>query len=179
VKNFYDGDNSKLYKKYCKTGNLLLDKGCDLLDRNDKGETPLHSAALAGRTLAIKWLITKCKVDINITTKTGETSLHLATQARRKGAIKELLRYGINSGMRGPNGTALDIAKLLREKELIDILEEWHAHPELYSTSPDDASDFDRYTPRGLPLFFFIHVRKWRLTSPSTAVSSSASTAEQ
>lgn len=143
VKNFYDGDNSKMYKKYCKAGNLLLEKGCELLDRNDKGETPLHSAALAGRVLAIKWLITKCRVDINLTTKTGETSLHLATQARRKSAIKELLRYGINPALRGPNGTALDIAKLLRETELVDILEEWAAHPELYSAAPDDAADPD------------------------------------
>jgi ankyrin repeat protein len=134
-----------MYKKYCKAGNLLLEKGCELLDRNDKGETPLHSAALAGRVLAIKWLITKCRVDINITTKTGETSLHLATQARRKSAIKELLRYGVNPALRGPNGTALDIAKLLRETELVDILEEWAAHPELYSTSPDDAADPDGY----------------------------------
>lgn len=74
----------------------------------------------------------------------GETSLHLATQAGRKAAIKELLRYGINSSTKGPNGTALEIARLLKEKELIDILEEWEAHPELYSSDERALSDLDR-----------------------------------
>ena len=65
---FYDGESKKRLLEHLRVAALFLAKGIDINVKNRHGETPLHSACLAGRLLAINWLV-RHGAEINATTR--------------------------------------------------------------------------------------------------------------
>ena len=57
----------------------LLDNGCDLNARDDKGRTPLMHALVAGNVTKARHLV-ECGADINVKDKDGHTARDLAEQ---------------------------------------------------------------------------------------------------
>ena len=65
---FYDGEQKEKLLEYLRVGALFLGKGIDINAKNRHGETALHSACIAGRLLAVNWLV-RHGADINSTTR--------------------------------------------------------------------------------------------------------------
>jgi hypothetical protein len=135
--NIEDFDEEKLtegqnpeFHKFSRAVRLLIDKGVDIRAANSNGETVLHSAALAGKAAAIRWLVhnQKWSVDINSTTNYGDSALHLAARVGAVDAVKALLELGADTFLVGENGTPLNVAESADQKAVVDILETWNAN---------------------------------------------------
>lgn len=55
--------------------------------------------------------------------RTGDTALHLAASTGQVEAIRLLLRSSIDASIAGKNGTALDVAKMVKNSEVISALQ--------------------------------------------------------
>lgn len=92
------------------TTSLLLFLGCDVNDRNDFDETPLHWAAKTGFGNVCSNLIVN-GASVNAEDSDGNTPLHWATEYDQVGVMEVLLANGANPNIENLDGdTAIDIA---------------------------------------------------------------------
>ena len=90
---------------------LLEDPGTEVDVMDDVGETPLHLAAAAGRTLAVQRLL-EHGARVDPPSHHGYTPLHMAARAEKIGAVERLVEHGarvLACNRRGE--TAADIAR--------------------------------------------------------------------
>lgn len=98
---------------------MLLERGANPIAKTNKGETPLHFAAMNGRDETVELLL-DVEVDLDAVTESGETPLHLScrtpleseTAAPRYVRVMQLLlKHGANCDARTNEGwTALHLA---------------------------------------------------------------------
>ena len=100
-------------------------------NRNDKGRTPLLTAAENNQTGAIKCLIEEGRANIeaeldNERGSRGSTPLLLAVRKGHLEAVKVLLKKGANASATAgdPDYNAIQLALFSSEDELLDIVRE-------------------------------------------------------
>ena len=114
------------------TGNIelikqLTDSNIDVNVKRDRGETPLHIAAIFSRYEIAKLLISK-GADVNARNDDGFTPLHQAAYSFTGGpqkirTIELLISKGANVNSKGESGgTPLDIANTWGRKPAADLL---------------------------------------------------------
>eukprot|EP01087_Luapelamoeba_hula_P009173 TRINITY_DN2353_c0_g1_i1.p1 TRINITY_DN2353_c0_g1~~TRINITY_DN2353_c0_g1_i1.p1 ORF type:complete len:1007 (-),score=130.51 TRINITY_DN2353_c0_g1_i1:159-3179(-) len=110
---------------WCEAVGRLVYAGANIRATNQNGESVLHSAAMAGSTAAISWLVDndEWSVDKNATTRHGETCLHLAARSGNLGCVRLLLEIGVNDEIQGSSGTAYEVAEEAGQDEVIELLE--------------------------------------------------------
>ena len=91
--------------------NLLLDRGANPNIQNRFGETPLHKAALSGKTVVANLLLKK-GANPNIQDLVGETPLHRAILCKKDDLVQSLLKHDANPLIANTRGeTALTLAR--------------------------------------------------------------------
>ena len=114
------------------TGNIelieqLTDSNIDVNVKRDRGETPLHIAAIFSRYEIAKLLISK-GADVNARNDDGFTPLHQAAYSFTEGpqkirTIELLISKGANVNSKGESGgTPLDIANTWGHESAADLL---------------------------------------------------------
>ena len=101
---------------------LLLNAGASIQTRNALGITPLHLATTAEM---VAFLVDK-GADVNAVSRDGSTPLHImVSETDMLDPIRELLEKGAKASIKNHHGvTALDIAQLREETEVIALLEQ-------------------------------------------------------
>jgi ankyrin repeat protein len=90
------------------------------------GDRPLHLASYHGDMEAIEALV-EGGADVNATGEMGSTPLHNAIEARHAPRVKFLLERGARTDIRNEFGrTAIDVADLHWDADVIALLEDWN-----------------------------------------------------
>jgi hypothetical protein len=102
---------------------MLLQSNPGLVsDRNNDGETPLHTAAESGRKEVAELLLAN-KADVNAKAKDGGTPLHLAAYDGQDAVAAVLLANGASVNAVNNSGfTPLHLAAYKNHKELVRLL---------------------------------------------------------
>jgi hypothetical protein len=104
------------------TVRILLKAGANINTGNIiNNATPICYAAFKGHANIVRMLI-EAGADVNKATKNGITPLITATDKQRSDIVRILLKAGANNRSIGPSGTALNIAKYKRNKDIISLL---------------------------------------------------------
>lgn len=94
--------------------------------RDDRGQTPLHVAALCGQASLIDFLVSKGAV-VNATDYHGSTPLHLACQKGFQSVTLLLLHYKASTEVQDNNGnTPLHLACTYGQEDILSIMEAHH-----------------------------------------------------
>ncbi len=100
----------------------IIERGCDVNDSNDRGETALHVATLFGQFEIVELLITN-NANVNARVHTGETALHIAAHEGYSDILKLLLTNDAKVNARANNGlVALDWAKIKGHTKIVQLL---------------------------------------------------------
>ena len=104
---------------------LLRSHGGEI-DHTFRGETPLLRTVKGKRLRLLKWL-TENGADINARDDKGYTALHYAAKGTHTLVqVEELLRHGARPDIQAKdNSTALSLARALKEKKLVALLDEF------------------------------------------------------
>ncbi len=101
---------------------VFIEKGAEIDLQNDKGVTPLMSAASSGNIEAVQALMTK-KANINLQNNDGDTALHVALNQESEDIALALVKAGAKVDIANNNGvyalhlaTSMETTKLLIEK---------------------------------------------------------------
>ena len=99
-------------------------KSTNVNDRNDQGETALHSACDANLVNVVKVLLTIPEIDVNLTHENGDAPLHCVCSQGHRELVKILLNSAnININLTNKNLlTPLNIASDAGEVEVVEIL---------------------------------------------------------
>lgn len=81
----------------------MLESGSNI---NDKVELPLSSAAQAGRSDMVEFLISK-GADLTVADETGLTALHYASASLSLGSLRVVLDHGANPNLVNDNSYTL------------------------------------------------------------------------
>lgn len=103
--------------------NKLKDKGVQLNLLAKRQISPLHEAALHGNIEGARWILIN-GAKVNPTTDAGETPLHFAVRSTSAAMVNLLLEYDADTNIASKlEGTPLELARVIRDVELIGILE--------------------------------------------------------
>ena len=132
VKNFKDSDDATaLFTHGDTTENEHLDicqflvRG-DLVDVNSRnviGCNALHWAAINNQPEIAKWLLEETNIDLNAQNNDGVTALHSAASWNKLEVTRILLQYKPRLLKDEENCTALDYASMLKDEEIIQLLQ--------------------------------------------------------
>jgi ankyrin repeat protein len=104
------------------TFDYLLDKGADIKQVNDRGESVLH-IAVQQEMREIAELSLKKGIDINIQTNDGTTPLITAVISGSLAMTEFVLEHGADTQIQDHEGkTALDYAREYEDEEMIELL---------------------------------------------------------
>jgi len=84
-------------QKYLDALGALRKKLVNVAVQNALGNTPLHTAAIQGNELGVKWLLKEApdaKALCDVPNLKGETALHFAVAAKRFTIVRSLLNHG-------------------------------------------------------------------------------------
>jgi len=98
---------------------LLLERGADLMAKDEKGRTALHLAAAAGRTKVVEFLLSR-GAEIDARDSQGRTPLMLAASRGRKQTVKLLLDKGADPNAVDQEGNRP--LELARGEEVMEML---------------------------------------------------------
>ena len=105
---------------------ILVGLKCDPMDKDKKGCTALHLAALSGQTMVVSQLVMKYKCFVEDTDTDGHTPLHYAAKGGNAGVVSALLSE-LDANIQAcdkQNITALHIAALNGHTEVVTLLVE-------------------------------------------------------
>ena len=101
---------------------LLLEKGANINDVNDDGDTSLHNMIMYKEHETIKWLVENTDINVNHQNKKGETALHIAFYKAEWYSpyenIKTVLGHGANIQLKDKKGNS--VLNLLKRHPLIE-----------------------------------------------------------
>jgi cytohesin len=111
---------------------LLLAAGADVTALDNRGDAPLHTAALShtdkSPNLDIIALLAGTKGGANVRNGNGDTPLHCAMQVRQYDVAKLLVCKGADATIAGKDGdTALHLAVRAKDARLVELLLDNHA----------------------------------------------------
>jgi len=100
------------------------EKGLSIIERDEKGSTPLHWAAFLGMENSTNFL-TSWRCPVNETDlESGFTSLHLAVLSGNAKVVRRILTKGADKNIKDKDGrTPLDIAKENEYKNITQLLQ--------------------------------------------------------
>ena len=103
---------------------ILVGLKCDPMDKDKKGCTALHLAALSGQTMVVSQLVMKYKCLVEDTNTDGQTPLHYAAMGGNAGVVSILLsELDANIQARNQqNSTALHLAAFKGHTEVVTLL---------------------------------------------------------
>ncbi len=124
----------------------LLEKNQGLAEaKNEKGETPLHSAASAGQLEVMKFLVSK-GVDVNLKENNGATALHLACYYGHRDTVEWLIDHGADKDARdGDGSTPIFWAVYGGRKNIVELL--------IARGSDVNSKDDSNFTPLRIAVF--------------------------
>jgi ankyrin repeat protein len=100
---------------------LLLRHGASVDARSVEGATPLMNAVQQGNEAKVALLISR-GADINAQDARGFTSLHRAAEMGRLEIVHQLLAHGANPHIETLGYTAISLAELSEEHEIVALL---------------------------------------------------------
>jgi len=103
--------------------NLMINKGVDIDDKNNMGETPLFNACFKGAKSTITFLIQK-GAKINESNISGDTSVHYAVRRGDVEILSLMKSKVINLNARGPDGTPREVAKYYNNLKMMAFFDE-------------------------------------------------------
>ena len=113
---------------------------------NKFGETPLHQAAMRGKSKNVLTLLYN-GADPNILTNNGESALYFAIRGNHKSAVNILLQNKADPTMLNPKlGSLYAVAKEFECEEIQQILIQWYVNNKIPLISEMQA-DLDRFPP--------------------------------
>ena len=105
---------------------VLVDAGAEINTRDNKGFSPLHKTAYAGKIEATHYLISK-GADINIKTDDGQTPLMRAAKSGQYDIVKFLLESGAEIRKEQGKYSAYTLAEKGGYKNIVALLEKYSA----------------------------------------------------
>eukprot|EP01096_Ripella_sp_DP13-Kostka_P005194 TRINITY_DN1789_c0_g1_i2.p1 TRINITY_DN1789_c0_g1~~TRINITY_DN1789_c0_g1_i2.p1 ORF type:complete len:301 (-),score=101.29 TRINITY_DN1789_c0_g1_i2:15-827(-) len=136
VRKQYDKSNTNRFNAIC---DLMVERGLDINCRNENDETPLHLACMTGQTDATRWLIEN-NCDLNAQNKKGYTPLHFATTTKHIDCVRLLAEAGADIRIRGPRGSAKEMAESENCREILSLLNEFERSEQFSDTDSDTES---------------------------------------
>jgi hypothetical protein len=95
----------------------------DVNQRDEKGNTPLISAASKGQVVVMQLLIDR-GADLNSMNNSGSTALHVATLLGQTASVRLLLEKGADTSLRNSAGlTVLEIAQNAQINDIVGIIQ--------------------------------------------------------
>jgi len=97
----------------------------DVDAQNEKGEAPLHRAALAGRAAMCRILISEAGARLDVKNKIGQTPLHMGIFAEWVAVCDVLLELGADIQIASEEGTCEDLALQTRNPEMKELFQNY------------------------------------------------------
>uniref|UniRef100_A0A7S4NMD0 non-specific serine/threonine protein kinase n=1 Tax=Paramoeba aestuarina TaxID=180227 RepID=A0A7S4NMD0_9EUKA len=97
----------------------------DVDAQNEKGEAPLHRAALAGKAQMCRMLIKDAGARIDVRNKVGQTPLHLGIFGEWVDVCDTLLELGADIQVASEDGTCENLALQTRKKEIKELFQNY------------------------------------------------------
>lgn len=101
---------------------IAIQHGADMNQRNDQGNTPLHTAAYKGYANVMKLLLISGAM-VDAENANGDAPLHLAVKQQHIDCVVLLIKYGCNLFHANKDDkTAMSIAKELDASDIENVL---------------------------------------------------------
>ncbi|XP_071084412.1 ankyrin repeat domain-containing protein 50-like isoform X2 [Haliotis cracherodii] len=111
------------FRKHRTAFDLLVNKGADLSQVDDKGENILHVACLEGHLDLVKDIVTNHRVDINSRGRYGRTPVMKAAEKGHKDVLDLLIRNGCEVTITDDNGNnILHVACIGGHVEMVKVV---------------------------------------------------------
>ncbi|XP_026473592.1 osteoclast-stimulating factor 1-like [Ctenocephalides felis] len=96
----------------------------NIVDKNNKDNTPLHYATEKNKKDLVKELLhPKWKTDINARNKRGDTPLHIAVSKGFEDIVQILLKHNAKVDVRNNSGsTSRDVAGIINNEKITQML---------------------------------------------------------
>ena len=100
---------------------LLCDAGCAVDTTNPGGRTPLYAACVTGH-VECAVLLLRLGAAVDAADRWGSTPLVSAAAAGHARCVQLCIEHGANVRARGPQGTAIDVARAADQAECAELL---------------------------------------------------------